>query len=549
MSTFMMKDINPRGRHWVICTRVSRMWDYRGGTDDGQIRHVDLVLLDAEGTPMYAEIGPNNIESKKPLFAEGKVYTLKRFRVIKSKPVYRPVESEFMIEITCHTLIKEKHDFPTDFPIYAYNLTKFADLPMLVGENKCFIDVIGIITEISELTTIQLQNQTRATSRRTIILRDQSNYEMKLFLWGQRASEFDADEVCALSQDGPVIVIFVGMLMKSYRGEYSLSGNTACRWYINSEVTEVDDFFDSLGGDFQPIKRVTPDEHQYIPRPVNVEPQQKTLHELFEISPYDFPTEGFCCIITISRIDPFISWWFPSCNRCSRTALPDGNDYKCSHCGCTGSTFKYKICVIGTNGTDEAEFVFFGAVGQRLIHKDVKLLMRSCHKANDIPSEITSLVSQKYLLTINVTSKCFDKAQRSYQVNAINCAYGRQPTIPIVKKLAARFAGGKRKATSLEGTSSTEASLQESHQNIKNTPASKDTPALTLSKTKDCSSNQSKVHARKEKLSRRQFKNEDPNQQKDDDSLDHELEDDMSNAAAGLLAGGCLPSVVNITSY
>lgn len=48
MSTFMLKDINPQGRHWSICTRVSRMWDYRGGTDDGQIRHVDLVLVDAE---------------------------------------------------------------------------------------------------------------------------------------------------------------------------------------------------------------------------------------------------------------------------------------------------------------------------------------------------------------------------------------------------------------------------------------------------------------------------------------------------------------------
>ncbi|XP_062232531.1 uncharacterized protein LOC133929770 isoform X2 [Phragmites australis] len=253
---------------------------------------------------------------------------------------------------------------------------------------------------------------------------------MKLFLWGQRASEFDTDEVCALGQDGPVIVIFVGMLMKSYKGEHSLSSNIAYRWYINPEDTEADDFFDSLGGDFQPIQRVAPDEQQHVPCPVHMVPQQKTLYELLEISPYDFPTEGFRCIITISRVDPFISWWFPSCNRCSKTALPDGNDYKCPHCGCTGSTFNYKICVVGTNGIDEAEFVFFGAMGQRLVRKDVKLLMR---------------------------------AQRSYQVNAINCAYGRQPTIPIVRKPTARFASGKRKDTSSEDTSSTKASLQESH--------------------------------------------------------------------------------------
>ncbi|XP_062210360.1 uncharacterized protein LOC133911879 isoform X6 [Phragmites australis] len=561
MSTFMLKDINPQGRHWSICTRVSRMWDYRGGTDDGQIRHVDLVLVDAEGTAMYAEIAADNIETKKSLLAEGKIYTFRRFRVLKSKTTYRPVESEFMIDITCHTLIEENHDAPVDFPLYTYSLTNFVDLPMLVGETKHFIDVIGMITEISELATIQLQNQQRPTLRRTITLKDSSNYEIKLNLWGQRASEFDSDQICQLSQDHPLIVIFVGMLMKSYKGnisflfslylrylsnqrasqfqhdqiydltqhctlfvifigEHSLSGNTACRWYINPEVPEVDDFFHGLGGHFHPIQRTTPIQQQQPSHSTNVEPQQKTLYELLQISPYDFPREGFRCVVTISRIDPFISWWFPSCNRCSKTSLPHGNDYKCPHCACTGCTFKYKICLIGTDGTDEAEFLFFGAMGQRLVHKDVKMLMRSCHKADEIPTQITSLVSQKYLLTINVTNKCFERAHRSYQVNAINCAYGRQPTIPTVTNPTPRLTGMKRKGDSYEATAATDPSLEEPHQinisalpqNIKDTPPPKLSPTLTLSKTKTSSSAEANFDAKQQNVRKRLFKNKDPNQ-------------------------------------
>ena len=30
------------------------MWDYCGGTDDGDVRHVDLVLLDAEVTHKFS---------------------------------------------------------------------------------------------------------------------------------------------------------------------------------------------------------------------------------------------------------------------------------------------------------------------------------------------------------------------------------------------------------------------------------------------------------------------------------------------------------------
>jgi hypothetical protein len=39
-----------RPRHWraTVYVRVCRKWEYRGGTDDGPIQHVDLVLLDEQ---------------------------------------------------------------------------------------------------------------------------------------------------------------------------------------------------------------------------------------------------------------------------------------------------------------------------------------------------------------------------------------------------------------------------------------------------------------------------------------------------------------------
>ena len=61
---------------------------------------------------------------------------------------------------------------------------------------------------------------------------------MNVALWGERATSFPADEVLVAGQKEPQIVIFVGTLVKGY-GDVSLSGNSACKWYINADTPEV----------------------------------------------------------------------------------------------------------------------------------------------------------------------------------------------------------------------------------------------------------------------------------------------------------------------
>jgi hypothetical protein len=44
----LLSEIHKDSRQWTICVLVSRMWHYRGGTDEGPIKHTDLVLIDEQ---------------------------------------------------------------------------------------------------------------------------------------------------------------------------------------------------------------------------------------------------------------------------------------------------------------------------------------------------------------------------------------------------------------------------------------------------------------------------------------------------------------------
>ena len=48
MACSKLSEINNDSDQWTICVLVSRLWHFRGGTDDGPIKHTDLVLLDSE---------------------------------------------------------------------------------------------------------------------------------------------------------------------------------------------------------------------------------------------------------------------------------------------------------------------------------------------------------------------------------------------------------------------------------------------------------------------------------------------------------------------
>lgn len=416
----LLSEIHKDSHQWTICVLVSRMWHYRGGTDLGPIKHTDLVLLDAEGNHMYGQLPPATSERLKDVLQEGKVFVIRKFLCNPSRPSFRAVESPFMVQFTRYTMVEEKPGLEDTYPFCTYNLTAFADIPDSNLPNKRFIDVIGKIAHVSDVVPVQSMYQTTASNTRTVILKDLLGIELKLVLWGDRAVEFDAETVRAMGEKGPVVAIFVGTLPKTSRGITGLSGSSACRWYIDEDIPDMNSFRASLGEKFTPLTAYVPTGPDALAPRVYEEPIEMTMELLNKVDPFLDMEKRFLCT-TVDRLGSDQRWWFPSCFACRKSARHDGYQYQCSgeNCSSVRAALTYCVSVFASDATGEAEFVLFdkvaaGAVGKQLMplmqqrypgHYSVEDLDRAARQDTTIPPEIFRLVGQKYRLLVCISKK------------------------------------------------------------------------------------------------------------------------------------------------
>ena len=77
--------------------------------------------------------------------------------------------------------------------------------------------------------------------------------------------------------------------------------------------------------------------------------------------------------------------------------------------------------------------VAFGDVGRRIVGKPVQQLLRTARFASDTPPDIAGIVSLKFTFGITLTEQSYYNPHKSYQINSVITAYGKQHTLQYTK--------------------------------------------------------------------------------------------------------------------
>uniref|UniRef100_A0ACD5ZAD9 Uncharacterized protein n=1 Tax=Avena sativa TaxID=4498 RepID=A0ACD5ZAD9_AVESA len=452
MAVNQLSELHPNRRDWTVHVYVSRLWQHRGATDDGPIRHTDIVFQDSQGNHMYGEVTENLVKDFIDNIVEGKVYEIKRFLVCPKKDRYRPVEAQFMIRFGRYTTVRELPDNVMDYPLCTYSLTPIDDLPDPSDIPERFIDVVGIVTGVSPTSTYHSATRATPSTKRVIYLSNLSGHQIGLVLWGERATSFDGEAVLRAAEKGPVVILFVGTLVKPFESRRGLSGGAPCRWFVNEELPEITEIHTQLRDRVPAVQNISLPGQTTAEISAQVDLETKTVKELLDLNIWDNEETKFYCTAILTKLSPGERYWFSACTTCNRGTVPYGSAYKCSSAGCkgTGGATRYKICFVGADDTGAVEFVFFDRAGKELVGKAALTILRSKvpqgasieeavqfgRTDQSTPKELASIVSRKYRFVVSVTTKSFDakSLEPSYQVHRIDKFYGKQSHSSVLRR-------------------------------------------------------------------------------------------------------------------
>ncbi|CAI0540111.1 unnamed protein product [Linum tenue] len=397
MAPQLLKDLATHSRKWIIQCRVSRKW-IATNCNSGKVLHLDMVLIDSEGSDIWAMVPPLLIPKFESSLIEQEVYEIRHFKVAMTKNTFRPVPNRLMIEFDAATLVQH---IKTVSPILAYKfyfLNHAAMMKRLYDKKNLSGRVFFLLFFIANPGEM-----------------------VKVTLWGSIGKQLE--DIISRNERTAVILTITSVFVDEFKGATQLKANL--------DIPEVLEF--KARDTNLPAPVLLPE----VPAP---EIPKISLAQLNDFKSNEAQTDKLFSVEgKVTQVRP--NWCYMGCVACPRKVEEDLEEYFCGHCKTTSSIAKakYRVKFQREDSFGEADFAILEHEGLRFFGVMADELFQSNQRNKEpLPPQIHQIVNMTLKLTVKLTEFNIMNPQTEISVVSID----HDPLQQLNKDLCAKDLGG-----------------------------------------------------------------------------------------------------------
>lgn len=204
---YPIESISPYAHKWTIKARVTSKSDiktWHKASGEGKLFSVNL--LDESGE-IKATGFNEQCDAFYELLQEGQVYYISTCKVNLAKKQFSNLPNDYELAFERETIIEKAED-QASVPQVRFNFINISDLQSV--EKDTTVDVVGVLKDVGDVSQIVAKSTGKPYDKRELTLVDDSQFSVRLTIWGKTATTFGAQPESVVAFKGVKVSDFGG---------------------------------------------------------------------------------------------------------------------------------------------------------------------------------------------------------------------------------------------------------------------------------------------------------------------------------------------------
>jgi replication factor A1 len=204
---YPIESLSPYAHKWTIKARVTSKSDiktWHKASGEGKLFSVNL--LDESGE-IKATGFNEQCDAFYDLLQEGQVYYISTCKVNLAKKQFSNLPNDYELVFERETTIEKAED-QASVPQVRFNFLNIAELQSV--EKDATVDVVGVLKDVGEVSQIVAKSTGKPYDKRELTLVDDSQFSVRLTIWGKTATTFSAQPESVVAFKGVKVSDFGG---------------------------------------------------------------------------------------------------------------------------------------------------------------------------------------------------------------------------------------------------------------------------------------------------------------------------------------------------